>query len=896
METTEQCTYYAPCGGLTCQACILPDTIGSWSSLGPTVHDEYLDLAPFGESRRSRVLTRGEPPGTRSQSCGNRRLDQARDMRSRPCLLPADPARPLLRPDRPSRFLPWKCRQPLSTGLFGDWLTDGTTVSETTCASVEPLFVKGGGVGECAFKGAEVKGKALRTLNEVRKKRRKGTRKIDVLKRVERRDSVLSLPSGSKLDAVLDNEAKQTTTNRSDNKFACLGSEEVGCTRSRKMMGQAVAVVKFFSEELGVEADLQKLPISIKCGGFRAAVRGCFGELSVLEELSIKTSQKVEKSCCDNCAPNFIQKEVDWMKNMKKKVEVDEGHLERYSKLFESNVPKGWNTRKYPYVPNGHATDSHPRTTGGNWNREEFSELSHFTQVFSAGKPRIVTCYSSYNSEVLYPLHRSLYHYLEKRKWLLVGEPTEGQVENLNGTGQFLSFDYIGATDNIKVQYVRRGIEILIKQAVGLSEEEKRCLRVLGDLRLMKRHPHGPDYFEKYWGGDESLYREHCQDFFRGQPMGSFMSFPLLCLTNKTIVDLSLTDMLENKEITFKEWSAHRCLVNGDDLLLREPGKKSNLRDRIIYNGGQVGMETNKEKCLESYRMAEVNSTLFTDGRKEKKTNAKSLYPEKMTEDFLSMAYESCRTIKGFLRCVRNNAQLIARQKEKFLWKLPFPYQAACRKDKKIKKALGMIPLDHYDEVDNYFGVTRKPRGYDLRPEEEREIIRKRVDHIRDGVAFIRKHMTNMRWKDETRRNPTQDPNGDRTEEISLGKIPKREQKKIRVAPGGRSWRSLIRRKKPSNEEFVLTCCAEYFYEEQQWLSGEDGLGTPPHELIKAKEGKSLISTFEEILKKPKPTLVSSLPSLLPNFSLQQHQEIQRRIEGQYIVPNERRYYGRRGK
>jgi hypothetical protein len=783
MDTTqEQCTYYAPCGGFTCEACTLS----------------------IRQVREKMGVNAGEG-----------------DVRSTSHL---DPSR----------------RSGIDTYLDKDWWILATGCSITSVrSSSQPR-------------------QPVRRVLEVKQKRRTATRaNYGVLKRVERRDSVLSLPSGSKLDALLNSESKERPSeNRSDNKFSVLEDEDLDtpvCKFKKRNAGRAVALAKFFALELELQANWSTIG-EVECGGVRPAVRGCFdNNLTVLQELSIKTSQKVEKSCCDNCLPRFQKKIAQWKRGMKKDVKVDPDHLERYKKLFRANVPKGWNSRKYPYVPNGHSARQYPRSVGGNWNKEEFAEDCAYSLVFSSGKPRVVTSYSSYNSEILYPLHMSLYHYLKKRKWLLAGDPTNERVEQLNGTGPYLSFDYVGATDNIKVDYVRAGIEILIELAEDISEDEKRCLRVLGNLQLYDRVPCTvPLEVESNWDDNFEDYYSHMKNFARGQPMGSFMSFPLLCLTNKTIVDLSLTDLLESKSLTFKEWTEHRCLVNGDDLLLREPGVNSNLRDRIIFNGGQVGMETNREKCLLSDSQAEVNSTLFIDNKKQKKTNAKAMFPEKMTEDFLSMAKESTSTIRGFIKCVRANTRLLSRQKDKYLWKLPFPYQAACRKDRKIRKALMMQPIDAYDEVDNFLGVAEKPKDYDLTPDEERTIIKERVNKIRDGILLRKK------WE---------------LDDKLAGQFKPREKKKIRVIKVEKSWRSLVRKRKSSEKDFGLSCCVEYFEKRkrQAFVDSEAvefssfyfenylcelSLGQLS---IDEYEGKgSLIQRLSDFLKSSKSTLVST--------------------------------------
>lgn len=623
--------------------------------------------------------------------------------------------------------------------------------------------------------------------------------------------------------------------NRSDNKFSPLAAEEEltsveeirPCKKSKKLKAQVMKLVEYFSSELGVAGDKRKVG-DVVCGGVRSAVRSCFPpDLDVIQELSLKTSQKVEVDCCGACEPGFYKIIGKWKYRMAEPVEVDTDHLEKYKKAFRSNVPPGWNRDRHSYIPNGSATCHNPRTLGGNWNREDFSDTCSPALVFSSGKPRVVTCYSSYNNQVLSQLHQSLYSRLSRRLWLLKGDPTSKRVAELNGEGKFLSFDYIGATDNIKKEYVQAGIEILIEQADEMSDDEKRCLRVLGNLILKNRDAR----FEPEEGDPDF---GPTKDFFRGQPMGCFMSFPLLCLTNKTIVDMSLTDLLERKEISFNEWTQHRCLINGDDLLLREPSSKSDLASRIVYNGGQVGMETNMDKCLRSESLAEVNSTLFDNSVHVKKTNAKALYMKADVEDVLGLAYDATTTTSGFVKCVRSNLGILKKQEDKFLWKLPYPYQVICKKNKKINKALRFKPLDKKFDASNYFPVVPRPAGYDLFPNEEREILDRKVSEIRDNVVttFLNRSRLEQHLKDENR------------ERKKLGLLPFTLNKKIRVVSTNISWRRLTKKKKKESD-FILSVLAEAFQLEQRDLLTE----CIPRDVIEFKSGTSRIDQLCEIMR-----------------------------------------------
>nr|WPR16762.1 MAG: RNA-dependent RNA polymerase [Dracophyllum associated botourmia-like virus 108] len=494
------------------------------------------------------------------------------------------------------------------------------------------------------------------------------------------------------------------------NSFTVLNDvdSEEACSLHASLKGKARSCVSMLSMEHGIKP-IRDPPDLIRCGELRRAVRQCFPqELPTLVELSIKTSAKVEQSCCQGCKPRFDELIADWKEARFQDCSVDPAHLLAFKKAVEGNIPLGWNRSKFPFIPNGHGSLAFKRKQGGNWNEEEFSEECRVELVFSSGKPRIVTCYSAYNSRILYPLHRSLYGHLERKGWLLVGDPTNERVINLNGGGDYLSFDYVGATDNIKIQYVQTAIQALIDHGEKLSEDEIRCLRVLGNLKLDGK------------------------DCKTGQPMGSLMSFPLLCLINKAVVDLSLTCLLTEGKISFKEWTSHRCLINGDDLLLKEPRSDSDqLRQVIALTASAVGMKVNEEKTLKSRVLGEINSTLFLEGKKEKKVNVSALYMRPEVNDVLGLAWASTKTTKGFRRVVRANCHILSKQLDKHLIDLPFNLVAVCRKDTKIRAACLAEPISKRTPGTNFFHVIEKPSGYDLSRSEEIALINDRVDAVR---------------------------------------------------------------------------------------------------------------------------------------------------------------------
>jgi hypothetical protein len=554
---------------------------------------------------------------------------------------------------------------------------------------------------------------------------------------------------------------KPNAIGRSSGAFSVLEDDDGSCKFMGKYKGKAEAAVKFFEQELAIKRVAQ-LPDQIRCGHLRSAIRSCFPpSLPEREELSLKTSCKLERSWCESCEEQFKEKIDEWKEARFRPVRVDHDHLSRFRDGVRRVVPRNWNRFKYPYIPNGRGTLNNTRRKGGNWNLEGFSEECRVEMVISSGKPRIVTLFSSYNTSVLTPLHLSLFEHIRRKGWLLVGPPTDDRVAGLTGDGEFLSYDYIGATDNIKTEYTRAAIEEMIDLAEDLSDEEARCLRVLGNLRLE---------------GKEGVAS-------KGQPMGSVMSFPLLCVINKVINDLSLVDLLEAKKVTFKEYSSHRCLINGDDLLTREPhiGKEI-LHPRICYHGGEVGLQVNEEKSGRDARKAEINSTLFNDCEEVRKSNVSALYMKPTVEDVLGFASQACITTGQFRRIVRANSKMLKNQKEKHLERLPNHLIAVCRKDKKIRKALTAVPSDPEREQDvNFFGIAKKPNGYDLTREEEVKIVENHRDTIRDAAINVAKKRQKKR--------------GRRAEHFTHV-----------------SFRSLFKKREVVGEETILKVLADHWY------------------------------------------------------------------------------------
>jgi len=565
--------------------------------------------------------------------------------------------------------------------------------------------------------------------------------------------------------------------------FNCYCPQVLDVCRSRNYLeGKARGVLRHLRKLHGLRSDRAAPFHDISCLTFRSIIRRQLpSDLTLVQELTVKTTSKIVKSACPACQKKLDLKVGEYKKGLFTPVEVNNEHLERFKRAFRINVPQGWNSSESPYIPNGHATETFSRKEGGNWNEEEFSSTCGVAAILSSGKPRIVTTYSSYNSEVLAPLHQSLFSAIRRKGWLLVGPPTDEKVKNLNGSGPLMSYDYEAATDRIKAAYVGAAVEILKEKASFLSPEQVACLDVVKELRFEGSRHAAP----------------------RGQPMGSLMSFPLLCLINKSTVDLALTDLLEAKKISFKEWTSHRCLINGDDLLIRAPTTDAALYDASHRKWAEAaGMKVNVEKTMIAMDEGEINSTLFQNGSLKKKTNLSALYMSGNTDDVVGVAYEAASSVAEFRTMVSLNAPILARQDEKFPSYVPLEYRKELLTLPRVRRALRSLPCSPRRVDEGTLPMVEKPEGYDLDRAEECTAVREAVHRARTLGLFKAKI-----------------PSANHVEKRLV----------VEKATSCMSW--FLRRNRKPKRELILSALARYWEEKKKralWVEDCEALSPPP--------------------------------------------------------------------
>lgn len=200
--------------------------------------------------------------------------------------------------------------------------------------------------------------------------------------------------------------------------------------------------------------------------------------------------------------------------------------------------------------------------------------------VKDGGKWRIVTC-NSYKQAVLKPLHDTIYSHLSKKPWLLRGDAKRSSFRDFSRReGEvFVSGDYEAATDNIP-----HDIYLAMLDAVRSSST------------------HVPsEVWDAAFGevSKDLLYQGRRVTQRRGQLMGSFLSFPFLCLLNFLAFKYAVP-----RHVPLR--------INGDDIVFRATPEEEKAWKSSV---GGCGFTLSPGKTLTSDRFFTLNSTPFIGGR-----------------------------------------------------------------------------------------------------------------------------------------------------------------------------------------------------------------------------------------------------------------------------------------
>jgi len=254
--------------------------------------------------------------------------------------------------------------------------------------------------------------------------------------------------------------------------------------------------------------------------------------------------------------------------------------------------------------------------------------------VQSAGKPRALSKFSA-DTLCLRPLHKAIYDRLSRQSWLNRGDvTTDGLAEFRYVEGEVLtSGDYKSATDNLSIEVAEMIVATILASTVSVPQSVMK-----GALDILR----------------PNLYNlEKDLDFFPrvGQMMGSYLSFPLLCIQNRMA-------------FLWAGGDGKPCKINGDDILFRSsPEFSRHWMDTVSH----LGLEVEKTKTSVSAEYGTLNSTLVVRERGKYKVRQTLRFGMlKECSDITSL----CRTYEDFLRGIHGPARFRAGF-EFFRWHLP---------------------------------------------------------------------------------------------------------------------------------------------------------------------------------------------------------------------------------
>nr|WPR16788.1 MAG: RNA-dependent RNA polymerase [Lwood associated botourmia-like virus] len=198
---------------------------------------------------------------------------------------------------------------------------------------------------------------------------------------------------------------------------------------------------------------------------------------------------------------------------------------------------------------------------------------ARYKEVQSAGKKRPLLIYDD-KVDLLAPLHLLMYNHLRKYDWLLCGPPSEDVMSSVC-TGEYqTSVDLVSATDGLRHDVTKTILDALFFTSVKIPHS----IRSLAFASLSPVFRDG-----------EGVHRR----VSHGQMMGSYLSFPLLCIQSYCAA----------------RWAARfdcnaRFLVNGDDCVISA--------NRVVtVQDYPQGYRLNDDKTIRAKNVVEINSTAF---------------------------------------------------------------------------------------------------------------------------------------------------------------------------------------------------------------------------------------------------------------------------------------------
>nr|WAK77836.1 MAG: hypothetical protein [Botourmiaviridae sp.] len=175
--------------------------------------------------------------------------------------------------------------------------------------------------------------------------------------------------------------------------------------------------------------------------------------------------------------------------------------------------------------------------------------------------------------DLLGPLHKSIYEWISRRDWCLRGVPTPSRIAATCKGSHQTSVDLVSATDGLPIEVAETILGALLAKST----------RVPGQIKVAAFDSLHPSFSRGRDVGEVT----------HGQMMGTYLSFPLLCLQSYCMAKWAARDQ---RGASF--------LVNGDDAVIS--------CDRFIQAEDYPPFaELNDRKTMRARTAVEVNSTQF---------------------------------------------------------------------------------------------------------------------------------------------------------------------------------------------------------------------------------------------------------------------------------------------
>ncbi|QKI79891.1 RNA-dependent RNA polymerase [Erysiphe necator associated ourmia-like virus 61] len=292
---------------------------------------------------------------------------------------------------------------------------------------------------------------------------------------------------------------------------------------------------------------------------------------------------------CRRCTPS---KQKEWESSACfQPPPPSEEYLDHVRRVVTSLFPASWDGRYDSFVgnhlPNPSARKEKRSRADLLWSgrRSEFLRLAtteqsevtilqaRYKEILSAGKVRPMLIFDEF-IDLLGPLHKLLYSHLRQYDWVLCGPPTAERMASVCANEYQTSVDLVNATDGLHHLVA----EVILDCAFFSSLKIPRSIRSLAKASL-----------SPIFVGHEGYHRR----VRHGQMMGSYLSFPLLCLQSYCAAT----------------WAARfdpnaRFLVNGDDCVI-------SASRGVTVQDYPSGMRLNSDKTIIARNVVEVNSTAF---------------------------------------------------------------------------------------------------------------------------------------------------------------------------------------------------------------------------------------------------------------------------------------------